>query len=378
MEIQKNNTDMSVKDVGYGASVNQANGNISNTYIQGLQITDVIPLVRDVVKSEIQIYTLEGNRVAEERLKIFAEKLEDEVTEKVKDKVYRFAEPAMQYATREATIGYIRSGDEEKGQVLLDLLIERIKENEQTSMQALIDEAIAIIPKLSHECLALITFMAYIRLNVTGSKYELTKWINCINPVLDTLPKISQIDKHFLVQTNCVSASHHISNSFSILEQFRKSYPLACVHPAPENMTESILSELGLEKVHEGWLFPQDNSDYNFTRMLISLLDLTKMHVVAPALLKHSDYEEAFKAHPEYNYMKDVIFELINNCKPMTDDEILNYIYSFNPNWKLALDMLNKQPLNLYNLNPVGLYIASRKLSKLYGTEVPLSIFFPE
>ena len=185
---------LQISGVTEKSTVNQANGNINNITINnnGLQIGDVVPLIQSLVKSELEVYKSQAENTVSRRLNEFTALLESELEKKVSDKINRFTEPAMQFATREATIGYLKSGDPAEGEALIDLLIERVKEKERTSKQALIDEAIRTLPKLSRENIAVLTLITYAKLCITGNKHSLDNWIKCLNPILDIIPHINR------------------------------------------------------------------------------------------------------------------------------------------------------------------------------------------
>ena len=127
--------ELQVGNVSDNSIVNQANGNIYNisNSNNGLQIGDVVPLVQALVKSELEVCKLQAENTVLCRFNEFTSSLEAELERKVSDKISRFTEPAMQFAAREATIGYLKSGDPAEGEALIDLLIERVKEKERTS-----------------------------------------------------------------------------------------------------------------------------------------------------------------------------------------------------------------------------------------------------
>lgn len=99
--------EMRIEHVSDFATINQANGNITTEhhYHTGLQISDVIPLVHELVKSDLLIYKMQAEDTANSRLEEFAKSFEEEIIEKVADKIDKFAEPSMQFATREAAVG---------------------------------------------------------------------------------------------------------------------------------------------------------------------------------------------------------------------------------------------------------------------------------
>lgn len=58
-------------------------------------------------------------------------------------------------------------------------------------------------------------------------------------------------------------------------------------------------------------------------------------------------------------------------------DTMLN-IAQINPNWVMFFNKFNKDDIKNFTLSPVGSYIGTRKLSKILGQDIPLSVFYKE
>ena len=193
-----------IGNVGNDSTVNQAKGNITiNNY--GLKISDVIPLVHELVKSELDIYKKQAEETAVKRLNDFSEALEKSITEKVSDKIERFNDPAIQMAARKAALGYIKTGDSLNRENLIDMLIERVKTKENISKQYIIDEAIDILPKLSRECLAVVTLLTFSQLFLSGDRNNINNWFGGFGEVLDIIPYVKPLDLAYLTQVDCVT-----------------------------------------------------------------------------------------------------------------------------------------------------------------------------
>lgn len=210
-----------IGNVGNDSTVNQAKGNITiNNY--GLKISDVIPLVHELVKSELDIYKKQAEETAVKRLNDFSEALEKSITEKVSDKIERFNDPAIQMAARKAALGYIKTGDSLNRENLIDMLIERVKTKENISKQYIIDEAIDILPKLSRECLAVVTLLTFSQLFLSGDRNNINNWFGGFGEVLDIIPYVKPLDLAYLTQVDCVTnhgSFYSRGNWLSILQK---------------------------------------------------------------------------------------------------------------------------------------------------------------
>ena len=367
---------LQVSNVSDNSTVNQAYDsiyNINNNY-NGLKIKDVVPLVHDLVKSELEVCKLQAENTVLRRFNEFTASLESELDKKVSDKISRFAEPAMQFAVREATVGYLKSGDSEEREALIDLLIERVKEEERTSKQFLIDEAIKVLPKLSRENLAVLTLITYEKLRVTGNIQALDNWIKCLNPILDILPQINRLDIEYLVQADCVSSSIFEQNE-NWIEQNRKNYPLAFVSPIDASNSKVFMDKYSININGDA---PTFSHPFNKINLLITLTEILKFNrdgTITPLLLKQDEYANILKK-ADLGFMQSDFDELLSHVEAINDEKIISYYEQFHSNWSVAIKLLNERPINSFSLKPEGTYIGSRQLTKLYGKEIDLNLFF--
>lgn len=368
--------ELQVSNVSDNSTVNQAKGdinNINNNY-NGLQIKDVVPLVQALVKSELEVCKLQAENKVLHRFNEFTESLESELDKKVSDKISRFAEPAMQFATREATVGYLKSGDPEEKDALIDLLIERVKEEERTSKQFLIDEAIKVLPKLSRENLAVLTLITYTKLRVTGNIQALDDWIKCLNPILDILPQVNRLDIEYLVQADCVSPSVFEQNE-NWIEQNRTNYPLAFVSPIDASNSKIFMDKYGINIDGDALTLSPPFNKINLLITLHQILKFNRDGTITPLLLKQDEYANILK-NTDLGFMQSDFDELLSHIEAVNDEKIRSYYAQFHPNWTIATKLINKRPINSFSLKPVGAYIGSRQLTKLYGKEIDLNLFF--
>lgn len=231
------------------STINQAARDI---VINGLQPCDVVQIVNTIVASKLAEYAANAQLTARERLDAFEEKLLEEVSKKVKGKINRFNEPAIQFATREAALGFVRSGDETQGEELVDLLIERIKAEEHTTEQNLIDQAIKILPTLSVKSMAILITLAYRDLFFHGDNGQYKEWLSCINPVLQELSKVKSLDVAYLQQTGCAFGVQGINAHDSFEVDLLKNEDLFFAHELKGTQYYDAIRILGLTEVENG------------------------------------------------------------------------------------------------------------------------------
>lgn len=345
---------------------------------QGLNADDVIAIVKTVVASELAIYTQKAEGKAEERLKKFSDDLVDELAKKVSDNLNRFNEPSLQFAVREAALGYVRSGSDVDENNLIDLMIERVKVEEHSTKQKLIDQAIKIVPTLSAESLAMLSLLAYRQLSFNGNKSEYVKWVSSVNNVIDITSKISSLDIEYLQQAGCTTGMTGLRVHKSWEDTCAQSEDLLFRHMPTEDKINAFLDAIGIRYEENVKGFVVDNNAVNSTQLLMvfasSFIDLSTMKV--DFNIVSSSAINDLITNNGLDYVQEPLKTLIDSSTPYTKEEIVNFFIGINPNWKKAIDLLNSEQVTSLRLTPVGAYIGSRQLALLSGKDIPIEIFY--
>lgn len=364
--------DQVIRDIT-GSMVNQAGGNVVvNNY--GMSPTEVISIVRELVSSDMAVYRRQAEHTAQDRFEEFSSKLEERIDQKVSDRLSRFNEPSMQLATRDAALGYIRNGNPYEAEALIDLLIERVLVEEHTTSQKLIDQAIRILPNLSNECLALITLIAFSNLQRSGSKSVYDKWIECMNPVIDILPKVNGLDIAYLMQAECAALMPNLSRLPTFVSKQMKSADLFFRHPASEKFSEHVKERYQVEFVDGGITF---NKGCNEQAMIdfISTFMFNESQRFFCLRTDSSELREILTKKNMTMLMADLNL-FIKESKPFSEEEIKDFFISVNPNWKTAFELLERADMRSTYLTPVGNYIACRQITALSDINVDLGLFY--
>lgn len=364
-----------IGNVGNDSTVNQAKGNITiNNY--GLKISDVIPLVHELVKSELDIYKKQAEETAVKRLNDFSEALEKSITEKVSDKIERFNDPAIQMAARKAALGYIKTGDSLNRENLIDMLIERVKTKENISKQYIIDEAIDILPKLSRECLAVVTLLTFSKLFLSGDRNNINNWFGGFGEVLDIIPYVKPLDLAYLTQVDCVTNHGSFYSRGNWLSILKKDFDIYFRKPVSKENAKPFIDKY--EIVSENANCVRLNRIKNSPLSFWVLLPLFTLNIDGSLTLNGSNktWFMDILNRTGLNYMKDDVEALINKAVSFKEDEIRQHLQKLHHNWPSAIDLLNSNPLDTYSLKPVGVYIGTRQLCKIYKREVSLDLFY--
>ena len=182
------------------------------------------------------------------------------------------------------------------------------------------------------------------------------------------------MDIEYLVQADCVSASA-FGQSEDWIEQNRKNYPLAFVSPINASISKEFMGKYGINKEGDAITFSPTFITENQCIALIQILKFNNDGTITPLLLKYDNYTEILQRIGLVSMQAD-IENLLSHAVKMNNEEIISYYEKFHHNWPIAINLLNERPMNSFSLKPVGAYIGSRQLTKLYGQEVDLDLFF--
>lgn len=357
------------------STVYQAGGDL--TINHGLSASDVMAIVKSVVSSELAIYSQNAEKRAEERLNQFSEDLVEQLAQKVADKLNRFNEPALQFAVKEAALSFVKSGIEPDKKALIDLMIERVKVDENTTRQKLIDQALRIVPILSQECLDLLCILVFRNLQHFGPIDQILPWYKSINDVIDRVSGIRKLDIAFLSQSGCAIALPGITYSKKCCDLFLGYYDLLFRHPASYDESCAFKGKYGISVSKDGVTLrrPTSWNDETFFTFLATFsyhMDGTLSFNVTDSNLLFSTLHKV-----GLDYMKSDVEKLIIASPKYSQQEVKDFLIRINPSWNSAISLLDKDEICSIKLLPVGEYIGTRQLSMLLGREVPFEAFYP-
>ncbi len=139
------------QNVAEGSTAFQAGGNIT---ITGLTYAEVRDVALDVFKANF--YELAG--VAKEIAKDRAEEITEAFLSKLQQEnpagFEKSDDPDFQYALFTVQKEYARNGDKELGDLLVDLLVDRSKQEQRDILQIVLNESLITAPKLTESQLA--------------------------------------------------------------------------------------------------------------------------------------------------------------------------------------------------------------------------------
>ena len=350
--------DQKIESVNQSTIV-QAKGDIN---FNGITAETAIEICKNVVKSELAVYTQDARVEAEKRLSDISEKTIDRITSLKEDLLHRFEEPAIQMALNETFKNYIASGNEELGENLIDLLIERLRVQERTTEQSIIDEARNIIPKLSSNTVSLLAIMVFSKLIFPYDKKQYDDLLLKLAPLAEKFKNINSLDIAHLKQVGC-------------------GYGISAFHVA-ESLEKDLLSiydlffryNISLDELND--LFRKYSQQTTNSDLLYILgLFSTEGQYVSFNVGSTKTVTEAFN-QANKDKLIPLFEDLKNKAIPFTEDEVRDYHIQKDARWQFAFEVFKNNQMTTFQLNPVGVYIGIRQLTKICETPIPMSLFY--
>lgn len=149
----------------------------SVTVHHGLSLGEVRELALDVFRANFFELAGEAKNIARQRAEEVTESFLKKLQEQHNAGLAQAQEPDFQHALYTVQKEYARCGDKELGDLLVDLLVDRTKQESRTILQIVLNESLAVAPKLTPDQLAVlsVTFLFKYTIN-NGIKNHQTLW----------------------------------------------------------------------------------------------------------------------------------------------------------------------------------------------------------
>ena len=117
---------------------------------QGMSYTEVKEIALDVFKANFIELSGQASSLAKERAEDITEQLLGKLV-KVSDSFQFASDPDFQYSMYVVQREYARTGNDELGDLLTDILVERSQQTERDILQVVLSESLLVAPKLTSE-----------------------------------------------------------------------------------------------------------------------------------------------------------------------------------------------------------------------------------
>ena len=340
--------------VGEGATAVQAGGNVLITQV-GLSYSEVRDVALDVFRANF--YQLAGP--AMETAKARAQEITEEFLKKLQqenpDGFGKGQDPDFQHALFTVQKEYARTGDKDLGDLLVDLLVDRSKQDQRDILQIVLNESLGTAPKLTDAqlaVLAIIFLCRYTQSQWIGNHQQLGEYFDRhVLPFASKLVKNSACYQH-LEFTGCGSVQMGEITLENILEQ---TYPGQFLKGFDQSEITNREVSIGLDQ-----------------RFFIPCLnDPTKFQVRANNKTILEQNLEANDIKPEDRAKIVALFDVGKMSQP----EIREKCIAIRPFMESVFDTWSNSPMKSFTLTSVGMAIGHANIKRLVGEFASLSIW---
>lgn len=335
------------------SSTNIQADNINIT--QGVSYKEVKEMVLDIFKTNY--YDLSGKaiEIAKNRAEEITEKFLEKLSKENPKGLAQAEDPDFQHSVFTIQKEFARCGDEELGDLLVDLLVDRTKQNQRSILQIVLNESMVVAPKLTDVQLSALSIIFVFRYSKSLSIID----DNTLGLFLDkqTLPFVSNLSKNMacyqhLEYTGCASIG---ISEVKLEKVFNQTYAGLFFKGFEQNEISNFKITIG-----------------NDSRIFMQCLnDKTKLQIRA---LNKDDLEKLLETNNISAEDKQIISSLFKNHK-MSESEVKAKCISLRGFMSDIFDVWDNSWMKNTTLTSVGIAIGHGNLKRLIGEFADLSIW---
>lgn len=341
------------QDVGNSATAIQAGGNVTVVNL-GVSVSEARQIAMDVAKSTFYELTGEAKEIASLRVEEITDKVIKKLEQDFPAGLQKAKDPDFQYALYTVQKEYARNGDEDLGDLLVDLLVDRSKQDKRDILQIVLNESLATAPKLTENhlaALAVIFLFKYTQNFGVGNHQMLGEYLD-----ENLLPFMSKLSK------NSAGYQHlEFSGCGSILYG---------------NTLEKTLGDVYQGQFLKG--FEQSEiTDRAISTALVPLFFMPCLNDTLKYQVRANNKEILDESFDKQNVCEDdrvKITQLLSTGK-MSEAEIKETLIAIRPYMAEMFDVWNNSPIQSFTLTSVGMAIGHANIKRLIGEFASLSIW---
>lgn len=184
------------QDASNGATAFQAGRDI----IVGITATEARNIALDVAKATFYELSGDARNLASSRVEEITDKVIDKLESEFPEGLWKAKDPDFQYALFTVQKQYARSGDADLGDLLVDLLVDRSKQEKRDILQIVLNESLETAPKLTDSQLSNLAVMflfKYTQNSKVLNVYELGNYFDDhVKPFVSLLTKSQASFQH--------------------------------------------------------------------------------------------------------------------------------------------------------------------------------------
>ncbi len=342
------------QDVGNGATAIQAGGSVTVVNV-GVTSSEARQIALDVAKATF--YELTG--AAKETAAVRVEEITDQVIKKLEKDfpagLQKAKDPDFQYALYTVQKEYARNGDKDLGDLLVDLLVDRSKQDQRDILQIVLNESLATAPKLTETHLAALAVIFLF-------KYTQNFGIGNHQMFADYL------DKHLLPFVSKLSKNHA---GYQHL-QFSGCGSIGLGGNRLESILGTVYQGQFLKGFDQSEIANRDFSAGISHQFFIPCLnDSAKLQVNANS---KENLEKLLDAKGVSSEDRAKIIELFDLGK-MSEPEIKEKLIAIRPYMAEVFEIWTNSPMQNFTLTSVGMAIGHANIKRLIGEFASLEIW---
>ena len=326
-----------------------------NINVTGITYADARDIALDVFRANFMELTEHAGNLARERAEEVTEKFLSKLQNQNAEGIGRAQDPDFQYALFTVQKEYARTGDEDLGDLLVDLLVDRTKHDSRTILQIVLNESLAVAPKLTTDQLSALSIIFILKYTINHSINNLPslgQYLDTyIQPFADSLLKNASCYQH-LEFAGCGSISIGGSN---LGDMFRQKYG-------------GVFSK-GFS--HDELQNRQIETPPNSPIFVNCLHDPAKLQLNAMSEeILRSKAVEIGVDEQETNRLVG-----LNNSFLMNGNEVKDYLVNFRPYMSNVFETWEESFMKNMNLTSVGIAIGHANAKRQLGEFTDLSIW---
>lgn len=336
-------------------SVNlQAGGNI----VVGVTYDDARQIALDVYKANAVELAAAAKQAAIAR----AEELTDRFLTELKDKnasaVSQAARPDFQIALLEAQKAYARTGDKDLATVLVDLLVNRTKQEPRSLRDIVLAESLHVVPRLT--VAQINTISAIFLLRYTENRFVTTlghlgQWFDTyIAPLVPSLSKSESLYRHLVYS----GAATQELMSISLAGIFKAVYPGIFT----KGFDITNMKDLADKYPNLQHMF-QDASTTGKKMLPSVTTGLLQQMLENAGVTEKADVDRLMNAQ---------------KSEMLGDTEVIQKLIETRKGYETLADVVDNSSFRSMTLTSVGIAIGHANFQRLSGDQAPLSIWIPD
>ncbi|WP_432162204.1 LPO_1073/Vpar_1526 family protein [Streptomyces tendae] len=327
---------------------NSTNYQVAGDLHTGLSYRDVKDIADDVFRQNFTHLATEAANTAEERAKKICEKFLDKLTEESPESLENARNPDFQRALFRVQEEFATTGDDNLGDLLVDMLVDRSKQPGGSFRQVVLNEALKTAPRLTSaqvSALGAIFVARYVTLTATSipQMYETLRavWV----PVIKDLPQPSDANMGHLAYAGCGSVSMGV---VTFTQLFLKRYP-------------GLLTQ-GFEEEQYPWV-----SEFKDKGIVMPCLrDATKLQVAAVNLTDLDNKLSTVDVGEHAQELRQLL-----EANPISGEAIHAELESIDPEFTRFANTWSHSDMKSFDLTSVGIAIAHAHCRRLLGSTIP-------